>query len=107
MIVKSFDCTLLHWPTARISVNVPSSAVEVLEQVADEYLADLPKRMLPQEPTDADKLALGHEARRLGVLKRVFTADEAAWSRQNAARLAKDPESDPLARTDDGARDEA
>lgn len=95
MIVKTFDCTLEHWPTARIHVNVPSSASEVLEQVADGYLTALPKRMLPENPTDADKLALKHEAQRLCDLVQLYKGDEAAWLRANAARLAADPESDP------------
>jgi hypothetical protein len=95
MLVKTFDCTLLHWPTVRIHVNVPTSAAEVLEQVADGYLADLPKRMLPESPTDADRLALKHEARRLCDLQKFYKADEAAWLKNNSARLAADPASEP------------
>jgi hypothetical protein len=95
MTIKLYDCTLDHWPTVRIAVTLPASAAEVQEQVDDEYLAGLSERMLPEEPTEADLLALEHETTRVNALRQVYQADEKGWLEANHQRLANDPESEP------------
>ena len=95
MSLKLYDCILDHWPTVRIPVTLPESAEEVLSLVEDAYLDGLPEKMLGDDPSEAELLALRHETIRIEGLRSVFKADGAAWLRNNLPRMTREPESEP------------
>lgn len=95
MLSKYFDCHLDDGhPVVRVHVDVPETAQEVLESSAPGRLEVLAES-LPANASDQQKAALEHERTRVEVLTKLLSAAKAEWQRENAERLAEDPQSQP------------
>lgn len=90
MLPKLFDCTLNHWPTQRISVNVPESGQEVLELLSQDNLAAVAKRAADPAADKEAKLAAFHVAQALKVMAQTFERDQASWLYSHADKTPED-----------------